>query len=85
MPKNVPGRADHAASVDRNSLVARIRKLVVYICGAAGMLVTAGVFDDRTEAIVMGLLAAATGAGIYKARNAPAAVAPPDPNLRAGR
>jgi hypothetical protein len=48
----------------------RIRKALVAACGLAATLVAAGVLDDTTEAIVTGLLAVATAAGVYAVPNA---------------
>ncbi len=69
MPKNVPGQADHAAPVTTGGIMARIRKTIVAALGLAATLVAAGVLDDQTEAIVTGLLAAATAAGVYGVKN----------------
>ncbi len=85
MPKNIPGRADHAAPTDRSHIVRRVRKALVASCGAAAMVVSTGVLEENVEVVVNALLAIATVAGVYGTKNAPAAVAPPEPNLRAGR
>lgn len=70
MPKNVIGRADHAApDTNGDRLMARIRKALVAILGLAATLVAAGVLDDNTEAIVTGILAVATAAGVYAVPN----------------
>lgn len=50
----------------------RIRKAVVAVLGLAATLVAAGVLDDQMEAIVTGLLALATAAGVYSVPNEPA-------------
>ncbi len=73
MPKNVPGHADHAAPVTNGGIMAKVRKTVVAALGLAATLVAAGVLDNQTEAIVTGLLAAATAAGVYATPNKPAA------------
>lgn len=80
MPKNVVGRPDHAAP--KEPLVKRYAKAITAACGLAATLVAAGVLDDRTEAIVTGLLGIATAYGVYAVPNKPAVVAH-DPNLRA--
>ena len=67
---NVPGQADHAGP--RPPFVARAKKAVVAVLGLAATLVAAGVLDDNAEAIVTGLLAVATAAGVYQAKNATA-------------
>lgn len=67
MPQT-PGVADHGAPPA--PLVQRIRKSLVAIFGLAATLVAAGVLDDTTEAIVTGVLAAATAAGVYVVPNA---------------
>lgn len=51
--------------------MARIRKALVAILGLAATLVAAGVLDDNTEAIVTGILAVATAAGVYVVPNKP--------------
>lgn len=66
--------------------MAKIRKLVVAALGLAATLVAAGVLDDQVEAIVTGLLAVATAAGVYVAPNEPQGPRtgdPVNPNLRA--
>jgi hypothetical protein len=65
---NVPGVADHAGP--RPSFLARAKKTVIAACGLGATLVAAGVLDDTAEAVVTGLLAIATTAGVYQARNA---------------
>lgn len=67
MPQ-IPGVPDHAAP--RPPFAARARKFLVGAAGLAATLVAAGVLDDQTEAIVTGLLAVATAAGIYATPNA---------------
>ena len=57
------------------SFVKRAKKLVVYIVGGAAMLASAGLLDDQTEAIVLGIVSVLTGAGIYQAKNEPAPAA----------
>ena len=63
----VPGEPDHAAA--KGSLVKKIRKALVAALGMAATLVAAGVLDDQTEAIVTGILAVATAAGVYVVPN----------------
>lgn len=53
--------------------MAKIRKFLVAVLGLAATLVAAGVLDDQTEAIVTGLLALATAAGVYAVPNERAA------------
>ena len=65
---NVIGQPDHGAP--RPSFIARAKKAVVAGCGLAATLVAAGVLDDTAEAIVTSLLALATTAGVYQAKNA---------------
>jgi hypothetical protein len=66
---NVPGQPDHAGP--RPSFVARVRKAIAGALGIGAILVSAGQLDDTTEAIVSGIIAVATVAGIYGVRNAP--------------
>ncbi len=73
MPKNVPGQADHAAPATTGGIMSRFRKAIVAALGLAATLVSAGVLDDQAEAIVSGLLALATAAGVYSVPNKPAA------------
>ena len=70
MTPQTPGVADHGAP--KEPLVKRIRKALVGAAGLAATLVAAGVLDDNTEAIVTGVLAALTAAGIYAVPNEPA-------------
>lgn len=65
--QNTPG-PDHAAPTP--PLVQRIRKAIVGAVGLAALLVSSGVLDDNTEAIVNGLIAVATLFGIYQVPNA---------------
>jgi hypothetical protein len=67
---NRPGIADHAAS--KESLMKRYRKAIVAVLGLAATLVSAGVLDHTAEAIVDGILAAATALGVYAVPNEPA-------------
>ena len=69
---NTPGVADHAAPVPKGALVARVRKLIVSVVGLAATLLAAGQLDGKAEAIVSGLVAIATAAGVYAAPNKPA-------------
>lgn len=49
--------------------MARIRKLIAAVLGLAATLVAAGALDDQAEAIVTGILALATAAGVYVVPN----------------
>lgn len=73
MPKNVIGRADHAAP--KEPLMKRYAKAITAACGLAATLLATGVLDGTAEAVVAGLLAAATTAGVYTVPNKPATVA----------
>lgn len=64
--EKTPG-PDHAAP--KGPLMKRIRKAIVAVLGLAATLVAAGALDDQTEAIVTGILAAATAAGVYVVPN----------------
>jgi len=55
-------------------MIKQIRKAIVAALGLAATLVAAGVLDDQAEAIVTGLLAVATAAGVYAVPNQPPAV-----------
>jgi hypothetical protein len=81
LPSELTPGPDHAAPTSKEPIMARIRKALVAALGLAGTLVAAGVLDDNTEAIVTGIIAAATALGVYAVKNEPAA--PRDPNLRA--
>jgi hypothetical protein len=70
---NIIGRADHAAPAPKESLMARFRKAIVAVVGLAATLVSSGALDGKAEAIVSGLLAIATAAGVYQVKNQPSA------------
>ena len=84
MPKNVVGRADHAAPTPKGTLMDRIRKFVVAALGVVAMVVTTGALEEDVEIWLNAALAVATAAGVYVVPNRPA-VAPHDPGLRAGQ
>lgn len=49
--------------------LAELKKLIVYLLGIASQLVTLGLVPDPERGWLMTVLAVATGAGIYIARN----------------
>lgn len=53
------------------SFVKRARKAIIGALGLGALLVSSGVLDDKTEAIVSGVIAVATALGIYQVRNEP--------------
>lgn len=52
----------------------RYAKAITAACGLAATLLAAGALDGTAEAIVSGLLAVATTAGVYQVKNQPAPV-----------
>lgn len=61
----------------------RVRKALVAACGAAAMVVSTGVLEENVEVVVNALLAIATVAGVYSAKNAPSGPPAHDHSLRA--
>lgn len=50
--------------------LAEIKKLLAYILGVAAAVVDLGVINDPYRGYILTVLAVATGAGIYQAKNA---------------
>lgn len=67
MPQT-PGVPDHGSPAP--PLLAQVRKALVAAAGVAALLASSGALDDTTEAIVNGLLALGTVAGVWAIPNA---------------
>lgn len=52
--------------------LAEIRKIIAYVLGVAAQLVALGVVPGAVLPYVSGVIAVATGLGVYQAKNEPA-------------
>ena len=55
--------------MDKPSFASRAKKLLVAVVGLAGSAAAAGVFDDRTETIVVAVVSILTALGVYQVTN----------------
>lgn len=70
---NTPGVPDHAAPAA--PWIATARKFLVSVLGLVAMLVASGALHGTAQSVAQAIIAIATAAGVYVAKNEPGKVA----------